>query len=219
MLYLDIEDIVANAMIELNKIDGSRSVPIWVAEQYGNEVSRYLGNQGYYTKMRINRERTYRFEEQYGEFFTSYQQGKEKGYVLNDGKDIEDLVRKFRGYLDLEVILAFINPQATETLQTYSDSVKDFELVKEDFRSSEVLKLRDSELTPISVRDRYSTLYEACSEYPTLELVPNNGVHVKESLVLEIGEKYANNGFVEQFGILPEDRKKLQRVRKSTTTK
>ena len=54
MLYLTVEDIVANSIIELNKIDGSKNVLIDDAKKYGEEVAKHLKKRGYYTLLKLN---------------------------------------------------------------------------------------------------------------------------------------------------------------------
>ena len=121
MLYLTVEDIVANSIIELNQLDGSKEVLIDEAKKYGEEVSKHLRKRGYYTLLKLNPGLTESFEIKYGNYFSKYYQDETYGYRLNDGKEVEDIVPIFRDPLVYEVIESFTSLEVIEN--SFSDRV------------------------------------------------------------------------------------------------
>lgn len=111
MLYLTIEDIVANSIIELNKIDGSKKVLIEDAIKYGEEVANHLKKRGYYTRLKLNSHLTEQFEINYRNYFTKYQQDNSYGYELNKSKEIEDIIKEFRNESIQEAIESFTDKE------------------------------------------------------------------------------------------------------------
>ena len=109
-----IEDIVANGIIEKNKLDGSRKISIKQAENYGEEVINYLKEKNIDCIMYLNRELTYLFQIKYRDLFTRYSNQFDKGYILKDDKNIDDLITIFRGYLPLDTLLAFTDKEVIE---------------------------------------------------------------------------------------------------------
>ena len=75
--YIGIEDLAANALIETLKKNDRRFLTYHEIESYGAEVVQILQENG------------------------------EKGISLKEGKEAEDLIQQFRGYLALDVLLAF----------------------------------------------------------------------------------------------------------------
>lgn len=52
----------------------------------------------------------------YSDFFEENEEEGEKGISLKEGKDVDDLVHQFRGYLALDVLLAFMNQRSIQAL-------------------------------------------------------------------------------------------------------
>lgn len=117
MLYLHIEDLIANAMIELEKTSKVRSVPLSLAFLYGDEVIKYLGKQGYYAKVKMGKNSLDLFEMKYTNYFDIYQDDKDRWYLLNHEKTIQDVTCEFREHLPLEVIRAFTNLDVIQVFQ------------------------------------------------------------------------------------------------------
>ena len=108
MLYLEVEDIVANSIIELNKLDGSTEVMIGDAKRYGEEVAKHLKEKkGYYTLLKVNPSTTESFETKYSNYFSKYYEGNSYGYRLVGDKTVEDIVSIFRSPLVLELVDSF----------------------------------------------------------------------------------------------------------------
>ena len=114
MLYLTVEDIVANSIIELNKIDGSRKVMIEDAKRYGEEVANHLKKRGYYTLLKLKPNLTESFEIKYENYFTKYYENESYGYMLNDDKEIKDIEAIFRLPIAYEVVESFTSSEVIE---------------------------------------------------------------------------------------------------------
>lgn len=91
--YIGIEDLAANAMIEMLK------------KEYGEKAVLIL-----------SRENTDALFRNYSDFFEEGEQDGKKGIKLKIGKEIDDLIRQFRGYLALDVLLAFMNQRSVQVL-------------------------------------------------------------------------------------------------------
>lgn len=114
--YIGIEDLAANAMIEMLKKGGQRFLTYDEIETYGAEVIQILKENGEKAVLILSRENTDAFFRNYSEFFEEKEQGGEKGIKLKDGKEIDDLIQQFRGYLALDVLLAFMNQRSIQVL-------------------------------------------------------------------------------------------------------
>lgn len=108
MLYLTMEDIIPNSIIELEKIDGSTSVLISDAIDYGKEVAAHLKRRGYYTSLKLKEDL---FDASYCDYFDKYYEKQTYGYRLASGKTVRDIVSIFRDSLDDEVIESFTSSE------------------------------------------------------------------------------------------------------------
>ena len=52
----------------------------------------------------------------YSEFFEESQRNGKRGIELKADKEVEDLIQQFRGYLALDVLLAFMNQRSVQVL-------------------------------------------------------------------------------------------------------
>lgn len=116
MLYLQVEDIVANAMIELEKINGTTNVSISLAKIYGNEVANHLKKQGYLAKLKIDSDLIRNFEQAYSDYFSVDLTERDRWYLLRENKNIDEVRDKFRNTLPLEVSSAFSSLPAVDSL-------------------------------------------------------------------------------------------------------
>lgn len=114
--YIGIEDLAANAMIEMLKKGGKRFLTYNEMEAYGAEVVRILKESGEKAVLILSRENTDAFFWNYSEFFEEKEEGGKKGILLKDDKEVKDLIQQFRGYLALDVLLAFVNQQSVKVL-------------------------------------------------------------------------------------------------------
>lgn len=112
---IELEDLVANAFIyALSKDEAKRFFSYGQLENYGMAVVNLLKARGKEAHLFLSRDETEKTLLKYSKFF------KEIGFgiQLNDNVIIEDLIEEFRGYLDLDVLFAFIDEQVLLKLQS-----------------------------------------------------------------------------------------------------
>ena len=123
--YIGIEDLAANAMIELLKKGGQRFITYNEIEMYGAEVVQILKESGEKAVLILSRENTDALFRNYSEFFEEEEQNGKKGIKLKDGKKVEDLIQQFRSYLALDVLLAFMNKRSVQVLGASSWKIRE----------------------------------------------------------------------------------------------
>jgi len=114
--YIGVEDLVANAMVEMPKKDGQPFLTYGEIEIYGAGVVQVLKEKGEKAVLMLSRENTDAFFREYPEFFEEVEQNGESGIKLKTGKGVEDLIQQFRGYLALDVLLAFMDQRVVQLL-------------------------------------------------------------------------------------------------------
>lgn len=114
--YIGIEDLAANAMIEMLRRGGRRFLTYSEIEMYGAEVVQILKESGEKAVLILSRENTDALFRNYSEFFEEGEQNGKRGIKLRDDKKVEDLIQQFRGYLALDVLLAFMNQRSVQVL-------------------------------------------------------------------------------------------------------
>ena len=113
---IEIEDLVANAMIEVLRRSGRRFITYREIEAYGMEVIQILKERGERAVLVLSREKTRAFLRNYAEYFEESVKENGRGVKLKEGKGAGDLIQQFRGYLALNVLLAFMNQRSTRLL-------------------------------------------------------------------------------------------------------
>lgn len=114
--YIGIEDLAANAMIEMMKKGGQRFLTYSEIEMYGAEVVQILKDSGEKAVLILSRENTDALFRNYSEFFEESERGGKRGIKLKENKKVEDLIKQFRGYLALDVLLAFMDQRSVQVL-------------------------------------------------------------------------------------------------------
>lgn len=116
--YIGIEDLAANAMIEMLKKGERRFLTYNEIEMYGAEVVQILKENGENAVLILSRENTNALFRNYSEFFEERERNGKRGIGLKDDKGVEDLIQQFRGYLALDLLLAFMNQRSVQVLGT-----------------------------------------------------------------------------------------------------
>lgn len=116
--YIGIEDLAANAMIETLKKGGQRFLTYDEIEMYGAEVVRILKENDEKAVLILSRDNTDALFRNYSEFFEEEEHNGKKGIKLKADKKVDDLIWQFRGYLALDVLLAFMNQRSVQVLGT-----------------------------------------------------------------------------------------------------
>ena len=115
-IYIGIEDLVANALIELAEHKKQREVLFKDLDRYGAKVVKLLNQENEQAVLILSKERTNEFLHDYSHYFELSTNGFEEGIRLKDNVDIDVLRVKFRSYLSIKVMLAFIDRTSVESL-------------------------------------------------------------------------------------------------------
>ena len=101
----DLSDLAANAFIEVSEL-GVRSLTYQLLEWYGEEVRKKLKENCDNIRLFLDRYYTDEFYWRYEKFFKQSEDG--KSVELNRDITKSQLIKKFRGYLPLDMLIAFI---------------------------------------------------------------------------------------------------------------
>lgn len=116
--YIGIEDLAANALIEVLSEGGRRFLTYREIEAYGNKVIELLNEQKSEKAVLIlSRDNTAAMYRDYSDFFEEKEENGERGIYLKAEKTREDLIAGFRGYLPLDVLLAFVDQRSRTVLE------------------------------------------------------------------------------------------------------
>ena len=119
--YIGIEDLAANALIEIlktkeNELTEQYYVTLAELEAYGSQVIQYLNERGEQAVLILSRENTSLMFRNYSDFFEEVETDKGIAIALKEGKTVSDLVKKFRTYLALDLMMAFMNTETVRVL-------------------------------------------------------------------------------------------------------
>lgn len=114
--YIGIEDLAANALIEILDSINGRFVSYKELEDYGMEVVRLLSTKGEKAVLILSREDTRKMLRNYSDLFEEASQDGVSGIRLKENVNSDQLIEKFRGYLALDVLLAFMNKESIKKL-------------------------------------------------------------------------------------------------------
>ena len=115
MFYIEIDDLAANALIESMRRAGKTFLTYKELENYGSRVVELLNEKGEKAVLILSRERTNALFRDYSEFREKTVNG-EMGIELKKEVTLENLINKFRGYLALDVLMAFVDENAVHAL-------------------------------------------------------------------------------------------------------
>lgn len=116
-IYIGIEDLVANAFIELVGNTQRREITYSRVKRYGATVVNVLTEYNQKAVLVITRETIDSLTKDYSNFFESYSNGIEEGIHLKEGITVDDLWERFRGYLSFDVMKAFSHKKSIEQLE------------------------------------------------------------------------------------------------------
>lgn len=115
-MYLTLEDLVPNALIELIENDVCRSVSYLTIMQYGNMVIKELEKRNINAIMLIYRDNALQFEDEYKEIFNFYEIDN-IGYVkLKDNINTQYLRKHFRTRQSLDTLIALTSDNSKKVL-------------------------------------------------------------------------------------------------------
>lgn len=120
--YIGIEDLAANALIEIMQLKNEQSLSRYTVtlrelEEYGAEVVRYLNKKkGEKALLILSRASTTHMFKNYSEFFEEIETEDGIAIALQKGKTVESLIEKFRTYIAIDLMCAFRNKKAVSLL-------------------------------------------------------------------------------------------------------
>lgn len=120
LIYIGIEDLVANALIELVENSNRREVLFKDLDEYGAMVVKYLNEKNEQAVLLLSKERTNDFLHDYSDMFEIFSDGINDGIKLKNDVEVEQLWEKFRGYLSVDVMMAFMDKMAVSKLGVVS---------------------------------------------------------------------------------------------------
>lgn len=124
-MYLTLEDLVPNALIELIENDGSRSISYLTIIQYGNIVVKELEKRNINAILLIYRDKTLQFEDDYKEIFEFYEIDN-IGYVKVKNNISSTYLRKhFRTRQSLDSLIALTSDNSKKALGISLEKKKD----------------------------------------------------------------------------------------------
>lgn len=115
-IYIGIEDLVANALIELVEKSAEREVLFKQLDEYGAQVIKYLNDKEEQAVLVLSKERTNEFLHDYSDYFELFSRGMDEGIRLKENVSVSELWEKFRGYLSVDVMLAFMDKVSVSAL-------------------------------------------------------------------------------------------------------
>lgn len=115
-IYISIEDLVANALIELLEKSQKREVFFSELNRYGACVLQILNSQEEQAVLILSQEKTTEFLHDYSDYFESFNDGLKEGIRLKPNITVDDLWKTFRGYLSTDVMRAFMSKQSFDAL-------------------------------------------------------------------------------------------------------
>ena len=115
-MYIGIEDLVANALIELVEKSSRQKVSFRELNQYGATVIQILIEGSKKAVLIMSNEKTCEFLQDYSDFFEYYSNETEDGIKLKGNVTIDQLWEKFRGYLSVDVMQAFMDNRSISAL-------------------------------------------------------------------------------------------------------
>lgn len=117
--YIGIEDLAANALIELlrrKETQANRFLSYSEIEDYGSRVIQLLTSKGEKAVLILSRESTDAMFRNYSDFFEEGCVEGSKGIKLRTGIEVDQLIEEFRGYLALDVLMAFTDEESIQAL-------------------------------------------------------------------------------------------------------
>lgn len=114
--YIGIEDLAANALIESMRRADKVFLTYKEIENYGSRVVELLNEKGEKAVLILSRDSTNALFRNYSDFFEERNINGEMGVALREGVTLEKLINQFRGYLALDVLMAFVNETSVQAL-------------------------------------------------------------------------------------------------------
>ncbi len=118
--YIGIEDLAANALIAVLQRSGGRFLSFSDIERYGSKVIQILTENGEKAILILSREDTDALFLNFSDYFEEKVQDGQRGILLKANITTDDLIDRFRGYLSIKVLLAFMDQRSIKVLEDAS---------------------------------------------------------------------------------------------------
>jgi hypothetical protein len=118
-IVLKMEDLTANALIEIIKDQREGKVSLKQIESYGNNIVKEIRNKGENAIIPITEYSINHFLKKYSDFFEMKEEGNESFIYLKPDKTIYDLRKSFRAYIPLDIVQVFSSKESLEALFGY----------------------------------------------------------------------------------------------------
>lgn len=115
-IYISIEDLVANALIELIEKSQKNEVFFSDLNRYGACVLKILNSKEEQAVLILSQEKTTEFLHDYSNYFELFSKDEKEGIRLKANVTVDELWKTFRGYLSTNVLLAFMSDQSFAAL-------------------------------------------------------------------------------------------------------
>lgn len=115
MHQIEIQDLAANALIELAEI-GERKVSFETLNRYGDAVQEILSGQGKDAVLVLSRDRTNAFIHQYKAYFQLMENENKEYVALREGISADDLRDDFRAFHSIDMIHAYVDKRSLNIL-------------------------------------------------------------------------------------------------------
>lgn len=114
--YIGVEDLVANALIEIVENTGKRSVSFADLQKYGDAIIARLKKDNTDAVLIFTRDRTAQFFHDCSDVFTITEKNENIIISLNEGISTTYLRNRFRVRLALAILTAFVSQEAIKTI-------------------------------------------------------------------------------------------------------
>lgn len=116
--YIGIEDLAANALIELMKLNKTnRRVSLQSLYNYGKVIARLLSRPGQDVILFLTKESTDVFVDNYRDYFSIVEEAGTEYLELNKDKTIDDLHNQFRANLTVDMAKALHERETLKALK------------------------------------------------------------------------------------------------------
>lgn len=115
-VFIGIEDLAANALIVLFKRKGINYVSFEELTKYGTKVVEILKEKGQHAVLIYSKDITNALECNYSSYFEIFIKDQKQYIKLRDNITVEDVIRKYRSYLSINMLVAYTCTESLETL-------------------------------------------------------------------------------------------------------
>ena len=115
-IFIGIEDLAANALILLFKRKGISYVSFEELTNYGDKVVEILNKKGESATLIYSKDITNALERNYSNYFEIFIKDQKQYIKLKDSVTIEDVIKKYRSYLSIDMLFAYTCSESIEVL-------------------------------------------------------------------------------------------------------